>query len=624
MTELDMFGYWWYDTIFALAIALEKVASGINFSTNFKRQPESMTDVDGIGISEMGPRLIPLIRNIKLNGLSGDFYLVDGQLQPSMYQIVNILDKGLKHVSYWTPTNGIRKKLHQMKGSKDNLGAIIWPGDTTFSPKGWEIPTSSESKLRVGVPARRGFAQFVDVNIDPKTRKVISVTGFCIDIFIAVMDALPYAVKIEFVPFALSGVSGTAEGYTESFHSFSNGAYGAVAGDLTILADRVDNFDFSLPYTEAGFSMVVPIKVDERKSTWIFMRPLETELWITIGAFFIYTGLVVWVVEHRVNKEFRGSPCQQVGMIFWFSFSTLVFAHREKLKSNLSRFVVIVWVFVVLVLTSSYTASLTSMLTVQKLQPAYSDIDKIMRNGESVRYQASSFVYNKLKGMGFDESQLKNYSNFEQYDKALELGSQSGGVSAIVDEIPYLKVFLAKYCTKYTMTGPTYKTAGFGFAFPKGSPLVADVSRAILQVTEVQIRNISNKWFGEPTSCNKQNEASVTSDRLTLDSFKGLFIIAGLSSTSALLFFLLKFLYEVREMLVSQGSVGQKLTSIAKTFDLFKDGESKTTTAEAVADTGFFSSDEGFSTTEPETPVYDTSQVVESTIEIEAHADTIQ
>nr|GEU51307.1 glutamate receptor 2.7-like [Tanacetum cinerariifolium] len=130
MTELDMFGYWWYDTIFALAIALEKVASGINFSTNFKRQPESMTDVDGIGISEMGPRLIPLIRNIKLNGLSGDFYLVDGQLQPSMYQIVNILDKGLKHVSYWTPTNGIRKKLHQMKGSKDNLGAIIWPGDT--------------------------------------------------------------------------------------------------------------------------------------------------------------------------------------------------------------------------------------------------------------------------------------------------------------------------------------------------------------------------------------------------------------------------------------------------------------------------------------------------------------
>ncbi|GJW61747.1 glutamate receptor 2.8-like protein [Tanacetum coccineum] len=224
-----------------------------------------------------------------------------------MYQIVNILDKGLKHVGYWTPTNGIKKKLHQTKESKDDLGAIIWPGDTIFSPKGWEIPTSSESKLRVGVPAGRGFVQFVDVDIDPKTRQVISVTGFCIDIFIAVMDALPYAVTIEFVPFSPSGVTGTAESYKKFFHEFSNGAYGVVAGDLTILADRMDNFDFSLPYTEAGFSMVVPIKVDERKSTWIFMRPLETELWITIGAFFIYTGLVVWVVEHRENMFYMGS-----------------------------------------------------------------------------------------------------------------------------------------------------------------------------------------------------------------------------------------------------------------------------------------------------------------------------
>ena len=135
----------------------------------------------------------------------------------------------------------------------------------------------------------------------------------------------------------------------------------------------------------------------------------------------------------------------------------------EKLISNLSRFVVIVWVFVVLVLTSSYTASLTSILTVQKLQPAYTDINKIMINGESVGYQDGSFIHDKLITMGFHESQLKNYGTFEQYDKALAQGSQNGGVSALMDEIPYIRVFLAKYCTNYTMAGPIYKTAGFGF-----------------------------------------------------------------------------------------------------------------------------------------------------------------
>ncbi|KAF5776787.1 putative ionotropic glutamate receptor [Helianthus annuus] len=73
----------------------------------------------------------------------------------------------------------------------------------------------------------------------------------------------------------------------------------------------------------------------------------------------------------------------------------------------------IVWVFVVLVLTSSYTASLTSMLTVQKLRPMYTDINEIKRNGESIGYQDGSFVRDMLIRMGFNDTQLKGYNTFE-------------------------------------------------------------------------------------------------------------------------------------------------------------------------------------------------------------------
>lgn len=103
------------------------------------------------------------------------------------------------------------------------------------------------------------------------------------------------------------------------------------------------------------------------------------------------------------------------------------------------------------------------MLTVQQLRPSYTDIDEIKINGESVGYQGGSFVKDMLIKMGFNETRLKEYNTFEDYDNALESGSRNGGVSAIMDELPYIRVFLAKYCTKYTTTGPTYKTAGFGF-----------------------------------------------------------------------------------------------------------------------------------------------------------------
>lgn len=131
--------------------------------------------------------------------------------------------------------------------------------------------------------------------------------------------------------------------------------------------------------------------------------------------------------------------------------------------------------------------------------------------------------------------------------------------------------------------------------------------------------NITSQWFVEAASCDQQSGAKSDSGRLMLDSFKGLFLIAGLSSTSALIVFFIMFLYQNRQILVSQNSFSQKLAIMAKTFDVFKDDESIKKTAEAAVEEfndndmlGIYH-DEGFSTTEPETLVRDTIQVLEIT-----------
>ena len=133
---------------------------------------------------------------------------------------------------------------------------------------------------------------------------------------------------------------------------------------------------------------------------------------------------------------------------------------EERIVNNLARFVVIIWLFVVLILTQSYTASLTSMLTVQQLNPTITDINELIKKGERVGCQHASFVHEFLiKWMKFDESKLVIYESPEELD---ELFSK-GGIAAAFDEIPYMKIFLAKYCSKYTAVGPTYKFDGFGF-----------------------------------------------------------------------------------------------------------------------------------------------------------------
>ena len=212
--ELNVFGLWAYDATKALAMAVEEVRKnngkfGFNKSNNVSA---NSLDIETFGVSLNGPKLREALWNIRFKGLAGNFSLVKGELQTSTYQIINVVNSNAENgIGFWTPENGLVRNLMSSTSrsakyntSKDNLGPIIWPGGSTSSPRGWEIPTNG-NKLRVGVPLRDGFKEFVNVTFNTSTNTT-NVTGYCIDIFKAVMKKLPYSVDYEFIPFVNSSL----------------------------------------------------------------------------------------------------------------------------------------------------------------------------------------------------------------------------------------------------------------------------------------------------------------------------------------------------------------------------------------------------------------------------------
>ncbi|WVZ82209.1 hypothetical protein U9M48_029496, partial [Paspalum notatum var. saurae] len=515
---------WAYDTAWSLAAAVYKYK---------------------LSSSTPGRTLLGAVLNTTFDGLAGRFRLVNGQLQLSTYEVVNIIGKGARTVGFWTPESGIFKNFKDI--NEKGLKQILWPGDLTVAPRGWDV-SSTRRPLRVIVPSRRGFNQLVEVSYSPTTSTPI-VTGYCIDVFDVLMNNLPYPVAYQYVTFT------DIRSYDSLLSLVYEKRADAMVGDTTITTNRMDKVAFTIPFTDTGLSMIVVLKKDSSRGMWIFLQPLTSTLWITSLAFFFLTGFVVWAIEHRINPEFRGTPWQQAGIIFYFAFSTLVFSHKEKLESTLSRLVVIVWVFVVLVLTSSYTASLTSMLTVQRLQPTVTSVQDLLRNGDYVGYQRGSAVKYWLEEMGFHHKNMLGYGTVEEYAEALQRGSDNGGVSAIFDESPYLKIFLSKYCEGYTMVGPTYRLGGFGFAFPIGSPMVHDVSQVIMTpAVQEQMVQIERKWFGNSGACESNSGDNINSSRLGFSSFSGLFLITGLTSGLALLVSLSIFGYQKRDKLRAEAS----------------------------------------------------------------------
>ncbi|KAI3877695.1 hypothetical protein MKW98_020176 [Papaver atlanticum] len=465
--ELSSFGMKWKrkfqkenpDIECNLDILVEKLKSANPLFSKGKTTSLNSSDVAKLGVSHIGPELLQGISNVKFKGLSGEFHVIDRQLQSKTFQILNVIGSGVIEIGIWSPLDGIIRdislvdqttKSTHLTPNKDNLRPIIWPGDTTDIPKGWVIPTNAK-RLRIGVPVKDGFTEFVKLEKNYGSFSGYEVTAYCIDVFKAALEMRPYAVVYDLIPFQNSE-GGKGGSYDDLVYQDCSTWICGLFTLTTITANRSEIVDFTLPYAEGGVSMVVLVEKDMSKDTWVFLKPLEWKLWVTTGAFFFFF----------YHWEFRGGPhpLYQWGTMLSFSFSTLVFAQKERVLSTLGRFVIGIWLFV-------------------RTDPTYNDINELIKHGYNVGYQEGSFVFKMLKRVGFDESNLKMYKSHEEFDDFLSKGTNKG-------------VLFGAYCNKYTMVGEMYQNDGLSFVFPKGSLLGPDISRKILTSFKSKRSQIDN------------------------------------------------------------------------------------------------------------------------------------
>lgn len=118
----------------------------------------------------------------------------------------------------------------------------------------------------------------------------------------------------------------------------------------------------------------------------------------------------------------------------------------------------VVWLFMALIITQTYTANLASMLTVQQLEPTITDVDALRQSNAMVGYCKGSFVSAYLREV-LGIHNIKQFDSVEEYAEALK----SEVIAAAFIEAPLAKIFLRKYCKVFMEAGPTFKVGGFGF-----------------------------------------------------------------------------------------------------------------------------------------------------------------
>ncbi|KAK4369420.1 hypothetical protein RND71_013212 [Anisodus tanguticus] len=325
-----------------------------------------------------------------------------------------------------------------------NACSLQSKGHSRAHPQLIKNPDIVNIPLRIGFPRRACFTEFVTLNDSQ------NVQGYCIDLFYEARKLVPYDVPFKFEP------SGTG---------LANPNYDALVdyavGDIAIVTNRTRTVDFTQPYVSTGLVIVAPVDNSE-SSAWVFLKPFTLEMWGVTALSFLIIAVVIWILEHRVNDDFRGPPKRQIITMF-LQVTLFCKFPEENTVSTLGRMVMVVWLFLLLVITSSYTASLISILAVQQLSSPITGIESLTTSNSFIGYQVASFAYSYLKDiLNIAPSRLISLRSPEDFEIALRRGSRNGGVMAIVDELPYMELFL-QIRTDFGFIGRPFTKSGWGF-----------------------------------------------------------------------------------------------------------------------------------------------------------------
>lgn len=202
ISGFNSYTFFAYDSVSLVAYALDvyfKQGGNISFSSDPELHDTNGSKLQLISLHRFdgGPKLLQTLIAMNFTGLSGQIqYDLEKNLIHPAYDFLNIGGTGVRRIGYWSNYSGLSVKAPEMlykrppntSSANQQLYSVIWPGEITAKPRGWVFPNNGKP-LRIGVPNRVGFKDFV-----AKDKGPLGVRGFCIDIFEAALNLLPYPV----------------------------------------------------------------------------------------------------------------------------------------------------------------------------------------------------------------------------------------------------------------------------------------------------------------------------------------------------------------------------------------------------------------------------------------------
>ena len=255
------------------------------------------------------------------------------------------------------------------------------------------------------------------------------------------------------------------------------GRVDAAAAALTVTGDRERRLDFSHPFMTAGLAIAVPHRgADPLALISRFMAPGFLLVVAGLLALLIAVGVLIWLAERRVNGQFRQAPLSGIGSGLWWSAVTMTtVGYGDKAPMTLlGRAIAMVWMFAGLIVISTFTAAITTTLTVNELDASIEHLDDLRL--KRVLALAGSTSDRFLAEQGLHHRTVGSLS-----EALAQLAA--GEADAVVHDAPILRYEVSATFPQQLQVLPfVLRPQAYAIALPPGSNVREAVNVALIEI----------------------------------------------------------------------------------------------------------------------------------------------
>ena len=257
---------------------------------------------------------------------------------------------------------------------------------------------------------------------------------------------------------------------------------------MTVKATDYSNLDFTQPVIISNLAIAVP-KEDQGLILTLFSKIFSWEFLVGVlimGAVILGFGFLAWLFERKANRKQFPNNRKGLWDSFWWSAVTMTtVGYGDKAPKTIGgRLVAVTWMFTAVIIVASYTATISSSLTLDNLSLDINSLDDLRSKRVLVDENSGAKYY-------LDELKISTVP-IKDAKQALPLVIEKKADAYIGDEvlIKYL-IELQNYQDDLMVAPGKFFKQYYAFALPRNSALLRPINLALIETLN------SEKWSAE-------------------------------------------------------------------------------------------------------------------------------